>query len=673
MLFDFFLNKVRKNLHLALCFSPVGDAFRFRARKFPGIINCTSMDWFHEWPRTALIDVASRFLADIELPNEDIRTSIALHMADVHISINESNQQFLQMERRYNYTTPTSFLELINFYKLLLDKKRNRITDQITRLEIGLQTMKSTTEQVEGLQKKLEVKMVDVEIEKEKTQELIEIVGRESLEAEKEQAIAFRQEEETIAMTNNANVQKAKANQELEEAVPAMKAAEEAVACLDKKSIQELKSLGSPPVQVLDVAKAVLLLKGEKKNFAWNNAQKMMNNPAKFIDEVKAFDGSNIDQWILDQLAPILKLDYFNFTEMKGKSLAAAYLCKWINNIVIYNTIYKRVKPLMDMAEEAQKLANEKEAELAIVKEKVRQINEKVDALKAKLYEAEEQKRKVESEAQSLQDQLDLANRLVGGLADENKRWGENVETYKKDRTTMIGNALVSAAFVSYIGPFSYLFRQKLWRDTWLPDIIQRNIPFTEGVDPLKVLATDADQAKWKTEGLPADRISLENASVITSCKRYPLMIDPQLQGQKWIRGREGNELQAIQLSQRGWLKKVEAAVSNGNVLMIEGIGQEIDAVLDPLLSRQFAKKGRSLFVKLGSEDVEVSSSFRLYIQTKLYNPHYKPETAAQCTIINFIVTEGGLEDQLLAMVVRVEKPDLEQTKEELVNKQNAY
>lgn len=84
-------------------------------------------------------------------------------------------------------------------------------------------------------------------------------------------------------------------------------------------------------------------------------------------------------------------------------------------------------------------------------------------------------------------------------------------------------------------------------------------------------------------------------------------------------------------------------------------------------------KKGKAYTVKLGSEDVEVHNSFKLYLQTKLINPHYKPETAAQCTIINFIVTEGGLEDQLLAMVVRVEKPDLEQTKEELVNKQNAF
>jgi len=87
---------------------------------------------------------------------------------------------------------------------------------------------------------------------------------------------------------------------------------------------------------------------------------------------------------------------------MKSKSLAAAFLCKWICNIVIFNAIYKRVKPLMDTADEAERTANEKKAELAIVLERVRLINEKVDALKQKLYEAEEAKRRVEQEAQSL-------------------------------------------------------------------------------------------------------------------------------------------------------------------------------------------------------------------------------------------------------------------------------
>jgi dynein heavy chain len=92
-LFKFLLDKVRRNLHLALCFSPVGDAFRIRARMFPGIINCTSMDWFRDWPREALIDVANRFLAEVEFPEdiENLRENIALHMAHAHLSIGDAN------------------------------------------------------------------------------------------------------------------------------------------------------------------------------------------------------------------------------------------------------------------------------------------------------------------------------------------------------------------------------------------------------------------------------------------------------------------------------------------------------------------------------------------------------------------------------------------------------
>lgn len=53
---------------------------------------------------------------------------------------------------------------------------------------------------------------------------------------------------------------------------------------------------------------------------------------------------------------------------------------------------------------------------------------------------------------------------------------------------------------------------------------------------------------------------------------------------------------------------------------------------------------------------IDYDPKFKLYLMTKLANPHFRPEIAAQCTIINFIVTESGLEDQLLAMVVNVEK-----------------
>jgi len=82
---------------MVLCFSPVGDNFRIKSRKFPGIIGATSIDYFHAWPKDALIDVANRFIADLDLPDkENILNQISLNMAHVHGSIDEANLKFLK-------------------------------------------------------------------------------------------------------------------------------------------------------------------------------------------------------------------------------------------------------------------------------------------------------------------------------------------------------------------------------------------------------------------------------------------------------------------------------------------------------------------------------------------------------------------------------------------------
>lgn len=670
-LFEFFLNKARQNLHMILCFSPVSEAFRIRSRKFPALISCTLVDWFHGWPRDALVDVGYRFLQDLEMPTDELRQSIGTYIADVHVSIETANKEFLARERRFNYTTPKSFLELIDFYKKLLMKKRKVLDDNIDRLETGLTILQKTKDKVEGLKNDLNVKKVEVEIKQKETNDLIDKVTASSAVAAKEKEAADKEEAIASELTAQANTLKAEADKELEAALPAMERAKEAVDCLTKASIQELKTFGSPAAQVVEVTKAVLMMKGEKKNYAWQNAQKMMGNPAKFIEDLKGFRKEEIDQWILDGVYPIIREPYFNKKEMAGKSVAASFLCEWVVNVVEYNRIYKNVKPLMEKLDGAKEEVAKKDAELSIIRAKVKEVTDKVDALNKELDAANERKAKVEAEAEMCQTKLDLANRLVGGLADENKRWGENVLAFREEGKTVIGDSLVAAAFVSYIGPFSAVLRLKLWSEIWIPELKVKEIPYTEGVDPLRVLATDSDEATWKNEGLPADRMSIENASIITSCARWPLIIDPQLQGSKWIRGRVGDNLEVIQFSMDRWNKRLENAIQMGKVLMIENIGIDLDASLEPLLARAVIKKGRILLIKFGSEEIEYSPDFRLFLQTKLSNPHYRPEIAAQCTIINFIVTESGLEDQLLAMVVNVEKPELESTKKQLVRQQN--
>merc|ERR1711959_864705 len=97
-----------------------------------------------------------------------------------------------------------------------------------------------------------------------------------------------------------------------------------------------------------------------------------------------------------------------------------------------------------------------------------------------------------------------------------------------------------------------------------------------------------------------------------------------------------------------------------------------IEPVLEPVLSRSTVKRGGMLFIKLGDkDDVEYDANFKLYLQTKMPNPHYPPEVAAQTTLVNFTVTEKGLEDQLLAVIVQAERPDLEERLQEVVRDGN--
>jgi len=157
---------------------------------FAGIINNTTMDYHHAWPTDALIGVANRFLEEVEFDTPELRVTVSEHMAFCHTSIDEANSKFLVAERRNNYVTPTSFLELIKFYKSLLNDKRGKIVEQIKRLEIGLQTMDDTNKVVADLSVELDETMIIVNAEKEATGKLIEIVDAEAADAAKEEAIA---------------------------------------------------------------------------------------------------------------------------------------------------------------------------------------------------------------------------------------------------------------------------------------------------------------------------------------------------------------------------------------------------------------------------------------------------------------------------------------------------
>lgn len=660
---QFLISRIRTNLHVVLCFSPVGDTFRVRARRFPALIFNTCIDFFHPWPREALISVAFKFLDEVELPTTEIRQQLSIHMAEEHLSVTERSKKYLETQGRFNYVTPKSYLELIGFYKFILDQKRAEVMRLIDRLDVGLSTLRKTAADVAELQIDLTHRLELVAEKQIATNLLLEEIGVQRADADVQNELASAEAQKASIASEEAARIETQAEAELGQAKPAMEAAKDAVDCLSKNMLTELKSLSSPPSGVdLITSACLILIEKEYKNFKWDRAKKMMANVDQFKSRLQTYRGEDMTEDEIKRLEPFLQNEMFDPKLMESKSMAAANLCNWVVNIVKFNRIYVKVKPLMDQLEAARASKAAAEASLAAAQAIVAAVETKLKALGDKFQEATEEKAVVEAQAAAGKARLGLAERLVGGLSSENERWGREIDNLRNASTTLIGDCMLAAGFVSYVGSFDQGNRELLWKHTWTPDLEERQIPLTKGVDPLSVLTNDGINAKMISEGLPADRISIENGSIIMNCKRWPLLIDPQTQGIKWLRTKEeANGLEVFQLNQKGWQRKVEQAITNGRVIIIENLGEDIDATLDPVLSRAIYKKGRNFFLRFGGEEVEYDNKFQLYLQTKLSNPHYKPEIAAQCTLINFIATERGLEDQLLAKVVGAERPELEE------------
>uniref|UniRef100_A0A1A9VAK8 Dynein heavy chain ATP-binding dynein motor region domain-containing protein n=1 Tax=Glossina austeni TaxID=7395 RepID=A0A1A9VAK8_GLOAU len=152
----------------------------------------------------------------------------------------------------------------------------------------------------------------------------------------------------------------------------------------------------------------------------------------------------------------------------------------------------------------------------------------------------------------------------------------------------------------------------------------------------------------WSLAGLPSDNFSVENAIIVSNSNRYSLLVDPQVQANKWIKNMEKkNSLKVIKQSDSNYMQVLELCITYGTPVLIENVGGYV--------------------IKCGDQMIEYNSNFRLYITTCLRNPHYSPEIMVMVTVINFMITEQGLREQLLGSVVAHERPDLQEKKEQLI------
>ncbi|XP_066544073.1 dynein axonemal heavy chain 7 isoform X2 [Amia ocellicauda] len=678
-LFNMFLERCRSQLHVVLAMSPIGDAFRSRLRRFPALVNCCTIDWFQTWPEDALQAVASRFLQDIEM-TEETRAGCIEMCKSFHTSTITLSGRFHTELQRHNYVTPTSYLELISTFKTLLERRRTEVMKLKRRYEVGLEKLESAASQVATMQVQLEALQPQLKVASKEVDEMMVVIERESIEVAKTEKVVKVDEAVANEQAMAAKAIKDECDADLAHALPILESALAALDTLTNQDITVVKSMKSPPSGVKLVMEAICILKGIKPDRVpdpsgsgkkvedfWGPAKKLLGD-MKFLQSLHDYDKDNIPQSYMG----IIRKQYITNPEfvpekIRNASTAAEGLCKWVIAMDSYDKVAKVVAPKKEKLAQAEgelKVAMEglrkKQAALKEVQDKLAKLQKTLEANKMK-------KADLENQVDQCSKKLDRAEQLIGGLGGEKSRWSVTARDLGELYTNLTGDILVSSGIVAYLGAFTSSYRQ-VQTEQWVAQCKAREIPCSRGMSLMHSLGDPVKIRAWTIAGLPSDSFSIDNGIIISNARRWPLMIDPQGQANKWVKNMEkSNSLHIIKLSDSDFVRTLENCIQFGTPVLLENVGEELDPILEPLLLKQTFKQGGSVCIRLGDSTIEYAPDFRFYITTKLRNPHYLPETSVKVTLLNFMITPEGMQDQLLGIVVARERPDLEEEKQALI------
>ncbi|KAI9295785.1 dynein heavy chain [Neoconidiobolus thromboides FSU 785] len=690
-LYKWFTQQVMKNLHVVFTMNPPEGGLGSRAATSPALFNRCVLDWFGDWSDQAFFQVGKEFTQtlDIDLPMytppDDIqvayrdlpmppnhRDALINGFVYVHMTLYEVNNKLSKRQGRYNHVTPRHYLDFINHYVKLHNEKREDLEDQQRHLNIGLEKLHSTVVQVEELRASLALKEKELNEKNMEANEKLKkmVADQQEAESKKEDSIKIQAE---LEIKNKAIAERtAIVMDDLANAEPAVIEAQKSVRNIKKQHLTEVRSMANPPLPVKIAMESVCILLGHKIE-SWKSVQGILRRD-DFISSIETYTTeAKLTRSIRDKI----KKEYmsngnFNFETVNRASKACGPLVQWVIAQVNYSSILDRVGPLRNEVVVLENSAKETQNEASKIMQMIEDLENSISTYKEEYAILISQVQSIKGEMERVKSKVNRSMTLLGSLSSEKERWEASSQAFETQMATIVGDCLLSAAYMAYGGYFDQQYREILF-EKWTSHLIRSSINFKQEISLTEYLSTADERQAWQDNSLPADDLCIENAIMLKRFNRYPLIIDPSGQATNFLANEfKDKKITITSFLDDSFLKNLESALRFGNPLLIQDV-ENLDPILNPVLNRELRRTGGRVLIRLGGQDIDFSPSFTLFLSTRDPSVNFPPDVCSRVTFVNFTVTRGSLQSQCLNKVLKTESPETDRKRSDIIKIQGEY
>lgn len=690
-LYKWFTGQVMRNLHVVFTMNPSSEGLKDRAATSPALFNRCVLNWFGDWSDGALFQVGKEFTSRMDLESSEYvppevfpaacdkvssrpthREAVVNACVYVHQTLHQANARLAKRANRTMAITPRHYLDFIQQMVKLYGEKRADLEEQQLHLNVGLGKIAETVEQVEEMQKSLAVKSQELQAKNEAANAKLRQMVKDQQEAEKKKV---ESQEIQAALVNQTKVIEDKRRDvmaDLAQVEPAVIEAQNAVKSIKKQHLVEVRSMGNPPALVKVALESICLLLGENAT-DWKAIRAVIMRENFINSIVSNFSTEDITDDVREKMRTrYLSNPDYNFEKVNRASMACGPMVKWAIAQIEYADMLKRVEPLRnelqaleDQAQHNVKAGNE-------IRDLIAALEKSIASYKEEYAQLISQAQAIKTDLENVQAKVDRSIALLKSLVIERERWETSSETFRSQMSTIVGDVLLSAAFIAYGGYFDQHYRQNLF-STWTTHLSAANIRYRADIARTEYLSNPDERLRWQANALPTDELCVENAIMLKRFNRYPLIIDPSGQATEFIM-REFKERKITKTSflDDSFRKNLESALRFGNPLLVQDV-ENYDPILNPVLNRELRRTGGRVLITLGDQDIDLSPSFVIFLSTRDPTVEFPPDMCSRVTFVNFTVTRSSLQSQCLHRVLKAERPDIDTKRSDLLKLQGEF